>query len=92
MIEALPEVEPLPVAPPNLAALAAGAFVDGVHVRLKLNWDVTHLPEDKQKLLLHLISNAVKEFEKAVRDMGKIEAAAKLGRLERAKAIKGNGK
>lgn len=86
-----PEVAPLPAAPPNLAALAAGPFADGVHVRLKLNWDVTHLNEDKQKLLLHLITNGLKQFEQVVNKMGRIEAAAKLGNLERAKAAKGNG-
>lgn len=91
MIDRIPEVEPLPEVPPNLSALAAGPFADGVHVRLKLNWDVTHLSEDKQKLLLHLISNAVKEFEKVVKDMNRIEAASKLGKLERLKSMKGNG-
>ena len=93
MNDRIPETEvppPLSEAPPNLAALAAGPFVDGVHVRLKLNWDVTHLNEDKQKLLLHWLTGALKRFEQEVRGMNRIEAASKLGKLERSK-MKGNG-
>ncbi len=83
------EPAPLTVAPPNLSALAAGSFVDGVHVRLKLNFDVTHLSEDKQKLLLHMVSQGVKEFEKSIQEMDRITVSARLGRLERLK--KDNG-
>jgi len=91
MPDAVPEIEPLREAPPNLAALAAGPFVDGVHVRLKLNFDVTHLTEDRQKLLLFLTTNCVKEFERALKGMNSIEIASKLGRLERVKVAKQNG-
>ena len=85
------ELPPLKEAPPNLAALAAGPFVDGVHVRLKLNFDVTHLSEDRQKLLLHMVSQGVKEFEKSIQEMDRITVAARLGKLERVKETKGNG-
>ena len=81
----------LTVAPPNLSALAAGPFVDGVHVRLKLNFDVTHLSEDSQKLLLHYVSQAAKKLEEQVKHMGRIEVASKLANLERVKSIKDNG-
>lgn len=93
MIDRLPETEPppLPEAPPNLAALAAGPFADGVHVRLKLNYDVNHLSEDRQKLLLHYTSQAVKKLEEQVKHMSSIEVASKLANLERVKSIKDNG-
>lgn len=92
MSNRLPETElsPLSQAPPNLAALAAGPFVDGVHVRLKLNFDVTHLDENQQKLLLFMVTNATKQMENHIKGMNKIEVASKLGRLERAKG-KSNG-
>ena len=86
-----PEIKPLPPAPPNLAALAAGPFFDGVHVRMKLNFDVTHLSEDKQKLLLHMATSALIELEKVVNKMDRIIVAAKLANIERFKSMKGNG-
>ncbi len=82
---------PLPSVPPNLAGLAAGSFVDGVHVRLKLNYDVTELSEDKQKLLLHIVTGALEELTKAVKGMDRIAAASRLAKFERVKGIKGNG-
>lgn len=85
------DVVQLPTAPPNLAGLAAGPFADGVHVRLKLNYDVTNLSEDKQKLLLHMVTGALEEFRNAVNVMDRITAAARLARFERAKSMKGNG-
>ncbi len=85
------EPKPLPEAPPNLAALAAGPFADGVHVRLKLNFDVNHLSEDRQKLLLHWVTQATKKLEEQVKHMGSIEVASKLANLERVKSIKDNG-
>lgn len=81
----------LPEAPPNIAALAAGPFADGVHVRMKLNFDVTHLNSDSQKLLLHYVSQAAKKLEEQVKHMGNIEVASKLANLERVKNVKGNG-
>ncbi len=85
------ELTPLPEVPSNLAALAAGPFVDGVHVRLKINYDVTHLSEDQQKLLLHMVTGALEECKKAVESMDRITVAARLARFERAKNVKGNG-
>ncbi len=81
----LPDIEPapLPAAPPNLSALAAGSFADGVHVRLKLNLDVTHLSEDRQKLLLHWVSQGAKQMESTINVMGSIEVAKRLAQLER---------
>jgi hypothetical protein len=86
------EPKPLPEAPPNLSALAAGPFVDGVHVRLKLNFDVTHLTQDGQQLLLHYVSQAVKQLEESVRKMDRLEVAKKLAQLERIKGFQGEGK
>ncbi len=81
----VPDIEPtpLPAAPPNLSALAAGPFADGVHVRLKLNLDVTHLSEDRQKLLLHWVSQGAKQMESTINVMGSIEVAKRLAQLER---------
>lgn len=78
--------KPLPPSPPNLAALAAGAFAEGIRVRLKLNYDVSEMSEDGQKLLLHWVTDATKQFQKLIKKMNRIEVASKLGKLERAKA------
>ncbi|MES2367097.1 MAG: hypothetical protein V4563_14570 [Pseudomonadota bacterium] len=76
---------PLPPSPPNLAALAAGSFAEGIRIRLKLNYDVTDMSEDGQKLLLHWITQATKQFQEQIEHMHKIEVSSKLGKLERAK-------
>lgn len=85
---AFPEIPPLP---PNQCVLAVRPAADRVHTLLRLTFDVTHLTEDKQKLLTFMLSKALTKLEKHVIDMGKIEAAAQLGKLERVKAMKGNG-
>ncbi len=64
-----PDLEPLPDAPANSAYLGVIACSDGAHVRLRLNYDVTGLHADRQKLLLHLVGRAVKEIGKAVEGM-----------------------
>ena len=89
-----PDIEPapLPQAPPNLSALAAGPFADGVHVRLKLNYDVTHLSVDSQQLLLHMVSQGVKELEAGIRRMDSLEVAKRLAQLERVKGFQESGK
>ncbi len=85
------ELKPLPDPPTNFARLAALPGRDRVRVQLRINFDVTHLSEDGQKLLLHYMMQALLEFEGKIKRMNKIEVASKLGALERAKATKNNG-
>jgi len=95
MIDVLPDVEPLPPLPPlppNSAAIAAIPAQDGVHSIIRIMYDCTHLSEDGQKLLLYMLTNALTELEKAVKDMNRIEVAAKLAQRERIKALRENGK
>lgn len=91
MTDAVQEPEPLPPLPPNSAVLVVTPAKDRVHTFMRLTYDITHLSEDKQKLLLFRLTQALTELEKYVKDMGKIEAAAQLGKLERLKATKSNG-
>jgi len=83
-----PELPPLP---PNSAVLAVRPAPDRAHTLIRLTYDCTHLSDDQQKLLLFLLTNALSELEKGIKGMGKIEVAAKLGKLERIKSIKQNG-
>jgi len=95
MIDVLPDVEPLPPLPPlppNSAAIAAIPAQDGVHSIMRIMYDCTHLSEDGQKLLLYMLTNALTELEKAVKDMNRIEVAAKLAQRERIRALRENGK
>jgi len=92
MIDVLPDVELLPPLPPNSAAIAAIPAQDGVHSIIRIMYDCTHLSEDGQKLLLYMLTNALTELEKAVKDMNRIEVAAKLAQRERIKALRENGK
>jgi len=91
MIDALPEIEPLPPLPPNSAVLAVRAAPDRAHTFIRLTYDVTHLSDDAQKLLLFMVTNALTELEAGVKKMNRIEVAAKLAQRERIKAMKGNG-
>ncbi len=92
MIDRLPEVEPkLPPLPSNSCVLAVRPGEDRVHTFLRLTYDVTHLSEDAQKLLVFMITNALTELEKGIKGMNRIEIAAKLAQRERIKAMKGNG-
>jgi len=91
MISELPEVEPLPPLPPNSASLAAFPAQDRVHSIMRIMYDVTHLSDDAQKLLLYMLTNALTELEKAVKAMNRIEVAAKLAQRERISGVKGNG-
>ena len=95
MIDALQDVEPLPPLPPlptNSAALAVFPAQDRAHTIMRLVYDVTHLSEDAQKLLLYMLTNALTELEKAIKSMNRIEVAAKLAQRERIKGMQGNGK
>jgi hypothetical protein len=83
-----PELPPLPA---NSAVLAVRPGPDRVHTILRLQFDVTHLSDDRQKLLLHLLSQGLTQFEKSVKEMDRITVAARLAKLERVKAVKGNG-
>jgi len=94
MIDVLPDVEPLPELPPlpqNSAALAAFPAPDRVHMIMRLMYDVTHLSEDRQKLLLFYLTKGLREIEKAVKDMDRIAVASKLAQFERVASAKGNG-
>jgi hypothetical protein len=71
--------------------LAVRAAPDRAHTIMRLSYDVTHLSGDAQKLLLFLLTQALTELEKNIVKLNKIEVASKLGKLERAKAQKGNG-
>jgi hypothetical protein len=90
-IEAKQEDPDIPPAPPNSAQLMARPAPDRVHIRLRVDYDVTHLREDGQKLLLHYVLQGLKEFEQEIKRMGPIEVASKLANLERVKAVKKNG-
>jgi hypothetical protein len=90
-IEAKQEYPDIPPAPPNSAQLMARPAPDRVHIRLRVDYDVTHLREDGQKLLLHYVLQGLKEFEQEIKRMGPIEVASKLANLERVKAVKQNG-
>ncbi len=86
---AFPELPPLP---PNSAVLAVRPAKDGVHTFMRLTYDVTHLSEDAQKLMVFMLTNALTELEKGIKGMNRIEIAAKLAQRERISAMKGNGK
>lgn len=94
MIDTVQEIEPLPPIPPppeNSAVLVVRSGPDRVHTIMRLQYDVTHLSEDKQKLLLFKLTQALTELEKHIVKLLRIEAAAQLAKLERIKAVKGNG-
>lgn len=97
MINAFSEVEPLPPLPPlppDSAVLAVRPGPDRVHTILRLNRNVTSFSDDGQKLLLHMLTDALTQIEKAVKGMNRIEIASRLAKLERHKqaiAIKKNG-
>jgi len=86
-----PEIEPLPPLPPNSAVLAVRPAPDRAHTFIRLTYDVTHLSEDAQKLLLFMLTQGLTEFEKAIKSMNRIEVASKLGKMEKVKSLKGNG-
>ncbi len=77
--------------PPDFARLVVLPGPDKAHIQLRLNRDVTAMSDDQQKLLVHYVTQALTEFETMVRKMNRIEAAAKLAKLERVKAVKSNG-
>jgi len=80
----------LPPLPPNQCVLAVRPAADGPHIILRLNCDVTHLSDDGQKLLIYMLTNALTELEKAIKDMNRIEAAAKLAQFERIRDFQSN--
>jgi len=86
-----PEIEPLPPLPPNSAAIAAIPAQDGVHMIFRLIFDLSELNDDGQKLFVHYLTDALTKFHANIKDMGKIETAAALGKIERIKAMKKNG-
>ena len=91
---AIPDVEPLPPIPPlpaNSCVLAVRPAADKAHTFLRLTYDVTHLSEDAQKLMVFMLTNALTELEKGLKGMNRIEIAAKLAQRERISAMKGNG-
>jgi hypothetical protein len=89
--EPLTQPEPIKV-PPNFARLAKlRGLPDKAHVRLQIDFDVTHLREDGQKLLLHWFMSGLVDFDNAIKAMNPIEVSSKLAKLERGKATKGNG-
>lgn len=83
-----PELPPLP---PNSAVLAVRPGQDKVHTFIRLTYDCTHLSDDKQKLLLFMLTNALTELEAGVKGMDRVAAAARLAKLERVKGVNGNG-
>lgn len=91
MIDATQELEPLPSLPPNQCVLAVMAAPDRAHTFMRLTYNVTALSEDRQKLLLYMLTNALTELEKAVKKMDKIEVAKKLAQRERIREFQGNG-
>ena len=82
--------DPLPPLPPNSAVLAVRPAPDRAHVFIRLTYDVTHLSDDQQKLLLFMLTNALTELETGVKKLDRITAAARLAKLERVKS-NGNG-
>ncbi len=88
---AIPDVEPLPPLPPNSCVLAVRPAADKAHTFLRLTYDVTHLSEDAQKLMVFMLTNALTELEKGLKGMNRIEIAAKLAQRERIKSTKTNG-
>ena len=84
-----PELPPLP---PNSAVLAVRPAADKVHTFIRLTYDCTHLSDDKQKLLLFMLTNALTELEAAMKGIDRITVAARLAKLERLKGMEGNGK
>jgi len=92
MIDSVQEQPPeLPPLPQNSCVLSVRPAEDKVHTFLRLTYDVTHLSEDAQKLLVFMITQALTELESGVKKMSRIQVAAKLAQRERIKAMKGNG-
>lgn len=91
MIDAAPEIEPLPPLPQNSAVLTARPAQDRVHTFIRLTYDCTHLSDDQKKLLLFMLTNALTELEQGVKKMDRITVASRLAKLERLKGQKGNG-
>ncbi len=88
---AYPNIPPLPQ---NSCVLAVRPAPDKVHTFLRLVYDVTHLSEDSQKLLVFALTEALTELEKGVVKMNRIEIAAKLAQRERINEMRnstGNG-
>ena len=90
MPDVVPELEPLPPLPPNSAVLAVRPAPDKAHTLLRLTYDVTHLREDSQKLLLFMLTNALTELEAGIKKMDKVAIAARVAKLERLKAVPEN--
>jgi hypothetical protein len=90
-----PTVQPPPlIVPGNMAHLAAVPGQEKVHVQLRVNYDVTHLTESRQKLLLHYVMRGLKEFEQTIEGMSKLEVEAALAKQERIlklRKLDGNG-
>lgn len=94
MIDAVPEIEPLAPLPPDAAVLAVRPGPDRVHTIMRITRDVTILSEDQQKLLVHMMTDALTRLEQSVKGMNRIETASRLAKIERVKqaiTAKGNG-
>jgi hypothetical protein len=92
-VESTPQPPPL-IVPGNMAHLAAIPGPEKVHVQLRVNYDVTHMPESRQKLLLHYVLRGLKEFEQTIQSMTKLEAESALAKCERLlklRQLNGNG-
>jgi len=86
-----PEIEPLPPLPPNQCVLAVRPAADRAHTFLRLTYDVTHLSEDAQKLLVFSMTEALTQLEKGILEMNRIEVAAKLAQRERIEGFRKSG-
>jgi hypothetical protein len=90
-LQPAPDLEPLPPLPPNACVLAVRPGPDKAHTLLRLNFNVTHLSDDAQKLLCFALAEALGKLEEGIKAMNRIEVAAKLAQRERIQNAKGNG-
>ncbi len=87
----VPDIEPIPPLPQNSCVLAVRPGPDKAHTFLRLTYNVTHLSEDAQKLMVYAVAEALIELEKGVKKMNRIEVAKKLAQRERIDESRRNG-